>query len=86
MSQVIQIIFQAFLNARIAAPSVYLRQPVIPAFSQWRLLYRVMSLRNFYTNCGRSGRGPTTLMSPLRTLTRFQACVCKCLANIGFSR
>src|ERR1700735_1880529 len=42
--------------------------PVIPAFSQCRLLYRVISFRNFCTECGRSGRRPTTLMSPLRTL------------------
>src|SRR5579863_1919165 len=42
--------------------------PVIPTLSACRLLYLVTSCRNFCTKCGRSGRGPTTLMSPFKTL------------------
>src|SRR5713101_6906112 len=60
-------------------------QPVMPTFNRWRLLYRATSLRNFATKRGRSGRGPTTLISPLKTLKNWGNS-CSRPARIAFGR
>ncbi len=46
-------------------------QPVMPALTLWRSMYCGMRCLNCSTKNGRSGRGPTMDISPLRT---FQNC------------